>query len=229
MHNQSLTIPQHADPIARGLLFVLVAAVLGLAVAMPAPPTEASTPIVIFATPALATRPLATLPLAARANASTVSVPTAPPTSVPTAAPTEPPAAREAGAPAAAPTFAPPTPPVPPEPEQPNPWAASAPVEAAPVEPLVAIGPPIPEGPQQVHQQPDSTYVTVGDSPLRYDVDENGQVTDVRLPGVDTAANGADLAALARTTAAPTAVPAVTPPSNPRGYLPTSGYRPKKP
>ena len=227
MPDHTLTIPQHADPIARGLLFVLVAAVLGLAVAMPAPATEASTPIVIFATPALANRPLA-----ARQEVSTALLPTAPPTSAPTEAPTEPPIAQE-NAPAIAPTFAPPTPAAPlapaaPAPEEANPWAGGAPPPAAPVEPLVAIGPQVPAGPQHLHQQPDSTYITVGDSPVRYYVDASGQVLDVRLPGVDTAANGADIAALAQATAASTAVPAPAP-TSPRGYVPRAGYRPKTP
>jgi hypothetical protein len=229
MPDQTLSIPQHADPIARGLLFVLVATVLGLAVALPAPPSQASTPIVIFATPALASRPLAVQPLAARLESQA----TAQPTQAPTEAPTELPAA-EMNAPAAAPTLAPPPPAAPPAPpvsEQADAFAGGAPAEAAPVEPatdqpLIAIGPQVPEGPQQLHQQPDSTYVTVGDSPVRYYVDENGQVADIRLPGIDTAANGADIAALTRATAAPTAAP-VPAPTSPRGYVPRSGYRPR--
>jgi hypothetical protein len=100
-----LTIPQYVDPIARGLLFVLLAAVLGLAIAMPAPPSQASTPIVSFATPALASRPLAVVPLTARQEASTAQLPTASPTSVATPPPTEPPAAQEDAAPTVAPTF----------------------------------------------------------------------------------------------------------------------------
>ena len=100
--------------------------------------------------------------------------------------------------------------------------------ETANTQPLAASGPQVPEGPQHLHQQPDTTYITVGDSPLRYYVDANGQVTEVRLPGADTAANGADIAAISRATAAPSAVP-VAAPSNGRGYLPRAGYHPKKP
>jgi hypothetical protein len=219
MPDQPLTIPQHADPIARGLLFVLLAAVLGLAVAMPAPPSAASTPLVIFATPALA----------AWQDAPSTALPTPTLATLPTEAPTEPPAA-QMEAPAVAPTLEAPAPETavsaPPAPEQASTLAAGASPEAAPIEPLVALGPQVPSGPQQVHQQPDSTYITVGDSPVRYYVDEGGQVTEVRLPGVDTAANGADIAALTRATAAPTAAP-VTPPPNPHGYLPRAGYRPQ--
>src|SRR5215212_8974369 len=117
MYDQSLSIPQHADPIARGLLFVLLTAVLGLAVALPAPATEASAPIVIFATPALRT-----LPMSARLDTAPSSLP---PTSVPTAPPTEPPAAQENEAPAVAPTLQLPAVPTaapepPPAPEQAN-------------------------------------------------------------------------------------------------------------
>ena len=230
MHDQTLTIPQHADPIARGLLFVLVAAVLGLAVALPAPATQASAPIVIFATPALRT-----LPMTARLDTAPSSLPTAPPTDVPT----EPPATQEGVAPAVAPTLQPPVPPAtavpePPALEQANTTAGGAAPEDAPVDtannsPLVASGPQVPQGPQQVHQQPDSTYITVGDSPLRYYVDPDGHVAEVRLPGVDTAANGADIAAISRATAAPSAAPAPASPTKGRGYLPRAGYRPVRP
>jgi hypothetical protein len=227
MPDQSLTIPQHADPIARGLLFVLLAAVLGLALAMPAPPSEASTPVVIFATPALATPALA-----AWQDASRAAMPTPTLAPLPTEAPTEAPAA-SANVPTVAPTLEAPAPETAVS-EQASTLAAGASPEAAPVETtseqsLIALGPQVPEGPQQVHQQPDSTYITVGDSPLRYYVDPDGQVTEVRLPGVDTAANGADIAAIVRATVVPTAENVVTPPSNPRGYLPRVGYRPKKP
>jgi hypothetical protein len=230
MPDHTLTIPQHADPIARGLLFVLVAAVLGMAVAMPAPATQASAPIVVFATPALA----------ARLDPSAASAPTPTLALVPTEAPTEAPAAppvAQGEAPAlelpAPETAVSDTPAL----EQAEPLAGGAPAQDAPVDaasnhPLLAIGPQIPEGAQAIHQQPDSTYITVGDSPVRYYVDASGQVTEVRLPGVDTAANGADIAALARATATPSAEPSAEPvavPTSPHGYLPRAGYRPKKP
>src|SRR5690349_20382838 len=150
MHDQTLTIPQHADPIARGLLFGLLAAVLGLAVGLPAPPSEASTPILVIATPALA-------PLSARLD-STPSLPTIPPTNEPTDPPPESPAA-QVDAPATAPTLQPPAPPAP---EPPAPAQAygtaggtapeAAPAEASNNEPLIASGPQVPQGPQQIHQ-----------------------------------------------------------------------------
>src|SRR5262245_51026075 len=94
MIDSPLTIPQRTDPIARGLVLCLLAALLGLAVALPAPSTEASAPIVIIATPALAM-----LPLAARLDTPT--------TVLPTEAPTDAPGSQRLAAPASAPTISP--------------------------------------------------------------------------------------------------------------------------
>lgn len=201
---ETLTLPQHADPLARALLLMLLAALPVLAVALPAPSTQASAPIVVFATPAL-------VPLSLSAHLE-----------APTTQPTEPPTAQ----PATAPTLAPAEPTIPPT-EAPPVAAIAPPATPAPGDaqgqPLVAVGQQVPPGPQQVHQGPDATYITVGDSPVRYYVDAAGQVTEVRLPDVDTAPNGADLSA--PHPEAPTAVP-VPVPASPRGYLPRAGYRP---
>jgi hypothetical protein len=209
MHDIPLTIPQHADPIARGLLLCLLAALIGLAVS---PPTStatvtASAPIVIGATPSFGYL----------SHGARLATPTPPLRELPTAPPAQD-AAKEAAAPTA---------PVPPSP---TPEASASVARAAPSDSAspVALGPQLPEGPQQLHQEPDATYITVGDSPFRYYLDADGQVSELRLPGADTAASGADIAALARATTLPTAAPPPVP-TAPRGYLPRTGYRPKKP
>lgn len=199
MPDQTLTIPQHADPIARGLLLALLAALLWVAIAAPSVPA-ASAAIVV-----LPTQPLIAPALAPRLG-QLATLPTALPNPMPTALPTEPPPpAPETGVSAS---------------------EAAQPTTPPPAEPpaLVAIGPIVPPGEQHVHQEPGGTYITVGASALRYYVDTSGAVTEVRLPGADTSASGADLSAT--TPPEPTAPP--TPqPSSPNGYRPRAGYRPR--
>ncbi len=206
MHNQTLTIPQHADPVARGLLLALLAALLWVAIAAPSTPT-ATAAIVVLPTQPLVAPPLAPRlgQLAAQPTALPTPMPPALPTPMPTPLPTEPPPTPEtrvSASEAAQPTTPPP---------------AEGPA-------LVASGPMVPPGEQHVHQEPGGTYITVGASALRYYVNANGSVTEVRLPGVDTAANGADLSVT--TPPEPTALPAPQP-SSPNGYRPRAGYRPK--
>ena len=202
MHNQTLTIPQHADPVARGLLLALLAALLWVAIAAPSVP-PASAAIVVLPTQALIAPPLAPR------LGQLAALPTAFPTPMPTALPTteSPPPAPETGvsaSEAAHPTTPPP---------------AEGPA-------LVAHGPMVPPGAQHVHQEPGGTYITVGASALRYYVDASGSVTEVRLPGADTSAGGADLSVT--TPPEPTAPPAPQP-SSPGGYRPRAGYRAGKP
>lgn len=201
MHNETLTIPQHADPIARGLLLALLAALLWVALATPAVPA-ASAAIVVLPTQPLIVPPLA--PRLGQLAAQPTALPTPMPTALPTALPTEPP---------------------PPMPET----GVSASEAAQPTTPppaegpaLVAHGPMVPAGEQHVHQEPGGTYITVGASALRYYVDANGSVTEVRLPGADTSAGGADLSVTPPPE--PTAPPAPQP-SSPGGYRPRAGYR----
>ena len=202
MHNQTLTIPQHADPVARGLLLALLAALLWVALA--APSTPASAAIVVLPTQPLVAPPLA--PRLGQLAAQPTALPSPMPTAILTALPTEPPLPAPETALSASEAAQPTTPP--------------------PAEPpaLVAVGSMVPPGEQHVHQEPGGTYITVGTSALRYYVDVNGSVTEVRLPGADTSAEGADLSVT--TPPEPTATPAPQP-SSPNGYRPRAGYRPK--
>lgn len=203
MPDQTLTIPQHADPLARGLLLALLAALLWVAIAAPSAPA-ASAAIVVLPTQPLIAPPLA--PRLGQLAALPTALPTPIPNPMPTALPTEPPpppSAPETGVSAS---------------------EAAQPTTPPPAEPpaLVANGPIVPPGEQHVHQEPGGTYITVGASALRYYVDASGAVTEVRLPGADTSASGSDLSAT--TPLEPTALPAPQP-SSPNGYRPRAGYR----
>lgn len=66
---------------------------------------------------------------------------------------------------------------------------AAAPPTLPQTAPKLSTDARIPEGVQVLHQEPNNSYITVGDDPTRYYLDRSMNVIEVRLPGVDTAPN----------------------------------------
>lgn len=107
------------------------------------------------------------------------------------------------------------------QPETP-PVIEQAPAPQPEVPPIVAKK--VPPGPQALHQEPGGTYVTVGESQIRYYIDEQGNVTNTILPGIDSTVEGEFIPL---PTEAPQAIPVQPVPSqSSHGYTPRSGYRP---
>jgi hypothetical protein len=105
--------------------------------------------------------------------------------------------------------------------QAPAPAVQAAPATFAPPPVVYSADPKIPAGTQEIHQNPDASYVTVNGGQVRYYIDGEGHVTDVRLPGVDTAPDtGRSLAVVQAEQEAqqPADQPPSPPASSSRGY-----------